>query len=76
MEINIKVLEKGNPVENVTAMIVDGPAEWVEIAAVSNEEGLISLPVQAAGNYTVRLFSTNGQMDVKASDKSLKTVEI
>jgi hypothetical protein len=76
MEINIKVLDKDNPVEGVTAMIVDGPAGWVEIAAVSNEEGLLSLPIQAGGDYTVRLYTPNGQLDVEVSDTSLNTVEV
>jgi len=76
MEINIKILDKGNPVEGVTAMIVDGQAGWNEIAALSNEEGLLSLPIQAGGDYTVRLYTPYGQLDVEVSDKRLNTVEL
>jgi len=71
MELNIKISRKGQPAEGITAMVIDGPASWEEIAAVSNEEGVVSLSVEAAGTYTVRLFVPTGTVDVAVKTGSV-----
>lgn len=57
MELQIKVIRNHKPVEGLTAMVVDGPGSWPEIAAISNSKGEFSFQVERDGVYKVHLFS-------------------
>lgn len=70
MELDIKILKDGAPVNGVTGMVVDGPASWPELAAISNEDGQLSFEVDAPGTYEVQLF-----MEDSTETISVKTGE-
>ncbi len=76
MEVKVILKRNGKPVEDVTAMIVDGDASWPEIAASSNENGEVALIVSEPGKYTVRIFSEQGERDVVIAADEVKTIEI
>ena len=71
MKLSINITKGGAPLEGVTAMIIDGPDAWPEIAALSNEAGEVSFQVEAAGMYKVRLFTENAEetIAVKTGEK-------
>lgn len=62
MKLHIKLTKDNAPAQDITAMVIDGPGSWPEIAAISNENGEISFQVETEGTYKVRLFKED---DVK-----------
>ena len=66
MDVNLQIKINGKAAQGITAMIIDGPASWVEIAATTNEQGQISLPVNKKGTYRVKLFTEIGEHIVDA----------
>lgn len=59
MKLQIKITKENIPLKGITAMVIDGPESWPEIAAISNEVGEISFQVDTKGSYKVLIFVEN-----------------
>lgn len=53
--------EHGDPVQDATVVLVDGPGEFPDIAAVSGEDGSFSFSLLSEGAYRVDVLSPAGE---------------
>lgn len=69
MKISGKIETKsGEPIQGSTAMVIDGPGSWVDMAAVTGQDGSFSVDVEVAGTYTLQIFK-----DGKSKTFQIKT---
>lgn len=76
MKLQIKITKDNIPIEGITAMVIDGPESWPEIAAISNEVGEISFQVDTKGSYKVRLFVENNTKTITVNTNEALVVNM